>query len=292
MRRTFPIISKLMRLSSVALLSLLVGAVIQPCFAQGAPQTLQHMRACPVSLSPVRAQALVRPLVKESEAQSITTAAVFRVPVYVHVLQDSAGTNTVTEGNIRKTIQRLNRGFKKAGFVFRIKGIQTVVNDSWAHISDPNDSVTDDIPRALKMGPPTAANIFVTDLDNLCGFANLPYDESPLESMFLNPVCMVGGSGVGNFDTIIHEMGHFMGLLHTFAPEPDGCQSPGDEIPDTPYQKEYHFECGPFDTCPNLRGRDPTNNFMDYSEDKCKHIFTRSQIAVMRLAHKRYRIDG
>ena len=50
-----------------------------------------------------------------------------------------------------------------------------------------------------------------------------------------------------------------------------GCNG-GDLVEDTPAENEPYFGCIPGDvrdTCPQLSGLDPINNFMDYAEDLC-----------------------
>jgi Pregnancy-associated plasma protein-A len=89
--------------------------------------------------------------------------------------------------------------------------------------------------------------------------------------------------------TLVHEVGHWLGLDHTFngwdetAPS-GGCVPPGDGIADTPAEAKPHFDCDDpaRDSCPNDPGVDPMYNFMSYSPDKCLKEFTAGQLAAMR----------
>ena len=58
-------------------------------------------------------------------------------------------------------------------------------------------------------------------------------------------------------------------IIHDFTI--GGC-SGGDLVADTPAENEPYYGCIPGDvrdTCPQISGNDPINNYMDYSDDVC-----------------------
>lgn len=89
--------------------------------------------------------------------------------------------------------------------------------------------------------------------------------------------------------TAVHEVGHWLNLMHTWGPEDafdDGVQMEcnlDDEVDDTPPQEAPNFACGAAAYTFSCDGsRDMLSNFMNYSPDPCNNFFTKGQARRMR----------
>ena len=144
----------------------------------------------------------------------------------------------------------------------------------------------------LAVDPARFVNVYTCKLalPYIAGYGTLP-DEFP-EADPQHGVVIDYGAVPGSAapldlgHTLVHELGHYFGLLHTFQ---GGCVDPGDGISDTPAEASPAHGCDiGRDTCPQA-GADPINNFMDYSEDECTDRFTLVQNERMRALIATYR---
>ncbi|PCJ64843.1 MAG: hypothetical protein COA58_11240 [Bacteroidetes bacterium] len=83
--------------------------------------------------------------------------------------------------------------------------------------------------------------------------------------------------------TLVHEVGHYLGLRHIWG---DGGCGVDDFLEDTPRARRASNGCLPgINTCAEPTGEqfpDMVENYMDYSTGECQNMFTHDQIALMR----------
>lgn len=86
--------------------------------------------------------------------------------------------------------------------------------------------------------------------------------------------------------TAVHEVGHWLGLLHPFQ---GGCSGNGDFVADTPAEAGPDFQCAVGrDTCAG-GGVDDVTNVMGYNDDACMNHLTQGQIARVIAMCSKYR---
>lgn len=128
-------------------------------------------------------------------------------------------------------------------------------------------------------------NIWVCETNpNLLGHATTPYQPiSNQDGVVINYPYFGVNDGVESYGlgrTVVHEIGHYLGLAHTWGNIANECIE-DDGIDDTPAQSGPIYDCEVTDqeSCTDALA---FGNFMDYSPDCCLSYFTPDQVAVMR----------
>ena len=201
------------------------------------------------------------------------------ISVVFHVVRHSDGSADVTDLQISKQMDVLNNSYIAVGYQFTLQSVNRVNNTIWS--TDPSLQSETAMKRNLAVNPASTLNIYTCDLSNgLLGYSYLPYSYN--ENSFMHGVVVLYSSLPGGTaypynegDSVTHEVGHYLGLYHTFE---NKCFLPGDEVDDTPYEESPASGC-PLgrDSCPRDPGEDPIHNFMDYSDDACMEEFTVEQ---------------
>ena len=212
-----------------------------------------------------------------------------KINVHVRVIHDGER-GMLSKADIEEQIDVLKGAFRHNGFKFKLRKI-TYTDSRKFFRKCRKLNIQRKIAKAVGADPTKFLNIYTClPAGNILGFAYLPSAGSgfSFDGVWLRHSTLPGGSAFpyDEGDTATHEVGHFLGLLHTFS---GGCSAVGDRVDDTPPEAEPAYGC-PIgrDTCPG-DGSDPVENFMDYSDDTCMNHFTPGQSLRMRTLTDLYR---
>lgn len=207
-----------------------------------------------------------------------TSAKVMQSPIsvdtYFHVVSSSTST-FVSEEQLQDQFDAMNAAYGPHDISFALKNTTFTVNATWAAGDDEVVMKTQ-----LRQGDYSTLNVYLVDTAKLgelvaLGYCYLPEPNVTTDSpVFVKDGCVVkaqtvpGGSATryNGGGSVIHEVGHWFDLFHTFQ---GGCDNTnGDMVSDTPAQLDWTSGCPVGkNTCSDLPGEDPIHNFMDYSDE-------------------------
>lgn len=243
----------------------------------------------------------------------------YLIPVVVHLIQQS-NVAVISDARVQSQIDVLNEDFSKLNADTSLIPLefQGVAADSKVRFClasiDPDGCPTDGINRvvhpelavhsydeeaALKgltqWDPFRYLNIWVPVSmdDGLLGYATFPtwlnFDPGS-DGIVVNGTAFGRGNGTpastyNQGRTTTHEVGHWLGLYHTFQDgcagnTPQSCSSQGDRVCDTPPTQNSNFGCpAQQNTCTEtpVDAHDQTMNYMDYVDDACMYMFSAGQ---------------
>jgi hypothetical protein len=207
----------------------------------------------------------------------------FTINVHWHTITSTTGAGALSSAAINSQIAILNGAYTNTPFRFVLASVDTTANNTWYTMAY-GSTAESQAKNALRVGGSNALNVYSANLGGgLLGWATFPwnYASNPkMDGVVLLYSSLPGGSAApyNEGDTGTHEVGHWLGLYHTFQ---GGCQKQNDLVSDTAPERSAAYGCPVGrDTCKN-GGPDPITNFMDYTDDFCMNTFSEGQAVRM-----------
>lgn len=242
--------------------------------------------------------------------------ATYVIPTVVHIIQETS-TDLISDQCVQSQIDILNEDFQKLNAdtsVVPMDLVSLVTNSDIEFClatKDPMGNPTTGITRTVNtthanhnMGqgaamkaliqwdPSKYFNLWVpaTISGGILGYATFPGGNAAEDGVVVNGTyfgdasCSSAPYNLGR--TATHEVGHWLGLYHTFQDGCAGmtagdCATAGDQICDTPPTASANFGCpsGTQNTCSESPNDliDMTVNYMDYGDDACLVMFSHGQ---------------
>ncbi|KAF8608975.1 metalloprotease [Ceratobasidium sp. AG-I] len=209
------------------------------------------------------------------------------IKVYWHVIYSSSNIKDgdIPNSQIIASINEMNKDYDGSGIMYSLAATTRTPNADWFNNAGPESPQQTDMKKSLRQGGAGTLNVYTVGFKSgtgqgLLGYATFPssYAMNPKDDGVVILYSSVPGGSAAPYNegkTLTHEVGHWLGLYHTFQ---GGCDAPGDYVTDTPPEESPAFGCPTGrDTCSD-GDKDPIHNFMDYTDDSCMNQFTDGQI--------------
>jgi hypothetical protein len=205
---------------------------------------------------------------------------------FTHITNGNQG--IIEEHQRKKQIEVMNKAFSKSGitFIYEPATVKTVDKPAW-FLMGMGSQAEREAKEELRVPPEYNLNLYTAGLqDGLLGWARFPYmlaGDPILDGVVILWESFPEGAAApfNEGQTATHEVGHWLGLFHTFQGDCDGI---GDEVGDTPDHEGPNWGCPPDGrngAC-SPQGKAPIHNYMNYTDDACMTELTNGQIERMK----------
>jgi hypothetical protein len=233
---------------------------------------------------------------------------VITVPVVVHILYHYPGEN-ISDDLVQSQLFALNRDYRKMNAdtvkiptAFKPLAADCEIEFKLATVDTSGRATTgvirkytpitkwtpdDKIKSSTEMGdngwdPTSYLNIWVGTMDRVLGYSSMPGDPASKDGVVISNT-VFGITNSGNYDqgrTVVHEVGHWLGLRHLWGDANCG----DDGVADTPPQQTFTNGCPSTIriSCNNGPNGDMYMDYMDFTNDDCLVMFTQGQKQKMR----------
>lgn len=238
---------------------------------------------------------------------------VYRIPVVVHVIQNSSGTQGfISESCVQSQIDILNEDFNAIPGTPGAPGTEARI-EFFLATEDPSGNPSNGITysqnstwfndggnyyNSLAWNTREYMNIYTNSASGALGYvpalgcANIDGQSQDRVVILYSAFGDCATSSPYTLGrTATHEVGHYLGLEHTFnggCAGTSNCYQNGDLICDTNPESQPNYNGCTQNSCGSS---DPARNYMDYSNDSCMNNFTYEQHLRMRCILDHYRVQ-
>ncbi|HTE24531.1 M43 family zinc metalloprotease [Flavitalea sp.] len=241
-----------------------------------------------------------------------TEQTIINIPVVVHILYNGSAQN-ISEAQILTQLEILNRDFRRknadstntpkhfrtfaadCNIIFTLANVNPQGFPTTGIIRKPTNvtgfSMDDDIKFSSSGGDEAwdsdkYLNIWVGPMSaGIVGYSSAPGSDKSRDGVVIRYNAFGNiGTAISPYNkgrTAVHEIGHWLGLIHIWGDLLCG----DDLVDDTPTQQSYTRGCPTGNiivSCGNSPNGNMYMNYMDLTEDACTNLFTKGQKQRMR----------